>query len=120
MKHFKTVGLTVAGLALASLLHVNFGLFNRFNFATAYWDIWQGNERIIIYGELFETDSLKTALAPKLGFNYERQEDCTVTTPFVNGVTDYNEIMGREISERLGNDWTKVLDEAIVRTKSFR
>ena len=99
------------------ILHVNFGIFNRFNIMTAYWDKWQGNERIIIYGEPYETDSLKTALAPKFGFKYERQEDCTVTKAFVNGVTGYNNIMGHEITERLGDNWDSVLNREISKMK---
>jgi hypothetical protein len=117
MKRFKLIGLGLTILIVLAILHFNFGLFNRFNFITAYWDKWTGNERIIIYGEPFETDSLKTALAPKFGFQYERQGDCTVTKPFVNGVEDYNEIMGQEITERLGGNWDKILDEEISKTK---
>jgi hypothetical protein len=55
MKRSKLVGLGLATLVVLSILPFNFGLFNRFNFITAYWDKWTGNERIIIYGELFKT-----------------------------------------------------------------
>jgi hypothetical protein len=111
MKKVKLIGL-LAIFAIA-FLHFNLGLFNRFNFLTAHWDRWMGNERIIIYGELQETDSLMTALAPQFGFRYERQEDCTVTRSFVEGVKDYNEIMSQAITTRLGEDWNIKLEKEI-------
>ena len=114
MKKLKTIGLGTTSVLLLIIGHLNYGLFGRFNLATAYLDKWTGNERIIIYGELFEMDSIKTVIAPKLGFKYERLEDCTVTNSFVNGVTDYNEIMGQSISKRLGEDWDKRLEREIL------
>lgn len=114
MRKLKIIGLALTSVLLLSIGHLNYGLFGRFNFVTAYLDKWAGNERIIIYGELFETDSIKTATAPKLGFKYERLEDCTVTTPFVNGVTDYNKIMGQTISKRLGENWDEKLEREIL------
>jgi hypothetical protein len=117
VKRLKSIGLVLTALSILTLLHFNFGIFNRFNFITAYWDRWNGKERIIIYGEMLQTDSIKTALAPKFGFKYERQEDCTVTKPFINGVKDYNSIMGQQITERLGDDWDKILEQEILKVK---
>lgn len=117
MKRLRLIVLGLAVLTTLSVLHYKFGLFNRFNFVTAYWDRWTGNERIIIYGELFENDSLKTVLAPRFGFKYERAAGCLVTHPFVNGVDDYNKVMGQKIRERLGDDWDNVLEKEISKIK---
>lgn len=113
----KKIIVGLLAIILLAVLHLTFGVLNRFSFITAYVDLWTGNERIVIYGERFETDSLKSALAPKFGFNYERQEDCTVTAPFVQGVDDYNKIMGSKISERLGAHWDSVLEREIRKLK---
>jgi hypothetical protein len=113
----KIFRLALLSLIVFVLLHFHFGLFNRFNIITAHWDKWTGHERIIIYGELAPDDNLKSDIAPRFGFNYERHEDCTVTIPFVSGVKDYNAVMASAISARLGDDWNKILEKEIARTK---
>ena len=113
----KTLLYSTIILIILTILHFRLGLFNRFNIITAYWDKWNGNERIIIYGELAPDDNLKSDIAPQFGFNYERHEDCTVTIPFVSGVKDYNAVMASAISARLGNDWNKILEKEIARAK---
>lgn len=110
--------IAIALILLAWSAQTKFGLFGRFNFATAYMDRWNGKERIIIFGEPFETDSIKSATAPRLGFTYERLEDCTVTTSFVNGVTDYNSIMSDAINNRLGENWNDRLEREIADIKA--
>lgn|SRR5687767_1916323 len=117
MRKLKIIGITITATLLLTIGHLKYGLFERFNFVTAYFDKWTGNERIIIYGEAFETDSIKIVTAPKLGFKYERLEDCTVTSSFVNGVTDYNKIMGQVISKRLGESWDERLEREILTLK---
>ncbi len=97
--------------------HLTLGLFERFNLLTAYFDRLTGKERIIIYGELDPADSIKSITARRLGFQYVRMEDCNVTSTFVKGVNDYNDIMGQVISERVGMNWQKKLNSEIVRVE---
>jgi hypothetical protein len=97
--------------------HVRFGLFTRFNAITAYYDQFNDRERIVFYGEPYKTDSLKSALARGYGFRYEREANCEVTIPFLNGVQIYNEIMANHITKRLGKPWEEVLDNDIANTK---
>lgn len=103
-KKIKILGLGIILLSVSAILHFQFGLFSRYNFLTAYLDKWSGNERIIVCGEPFIIDSVKSIIAPNFGFKYERHANCNVSAPFVNGANQYNEIMGAEISKRLGGD----------------
>lgn len=113
MKKSRLIRVGLIVVLFFAMLHYSFGLFNRYNFITAYVDKWMGYERIIIYGELFKTDSINSALAPELGFKLERKAGCNVTQPFVNGVKDYNTVMAAGISERLGRDWEEALEEKV-------
>ena len=113
MKNRKLIIILTLLFTVGLIGHLNYGLFQRHNFLTAYFDKWAGQERIVIYGERFESDSLKTAIASGLGFKYERLEDCTVTNSFVQGVDSYNAIMGEAISDRLGEYWVTKLEKEI-------
>lgn len=110
MRKLKIIGFVVTGSIILFTLYYQFGLFERHNFVTVYWDIWRGNERIIGFGEMSDHDAMRSKLAPTLGFNYELQFGCVVTTPIINGLEDYNNIMGKRISARLGDDWNNVLN----------
>lgn len=98
-------------IAILAISHLSFGLFHRYNFITAYVDKWSGTERIIVYGELLATDSIKSVMAPRLGFHFERKANCPVTDSFVRGVNDYNKIMSAAISSRLGEKWETSLEK---------
>jgi hypothetical protein len=117
MKKLKIITFGFASILLVIFIHVNFGLFTRFNAITAYYDQFNGIERIVFYGEPYKTDSIKSALARTYGFRYEREANCEVTVPFLNGVKIYNEIMGHYIHKRLGKSWEETLESDIGNMK---
>lgn len=110
MKKLKTLGTIISGLVAVFFLHYYFGLFERYNFVTAYWDSWTDSDRIVFFGKLDQTDIIKSKIAYKYGFEYE-VVGCLVTQPLLNGLRDYNKIMGAKISHKLGRDWEQLLEE---------
>jgi hypothetical protein len=117
MKKLKTFGKIAAGLLFVFILYYNFGLLERYNFVTAYWDGWTGSDRIVTYGERHPDDILKSQIAPTLGFDYNIAIGCVVTKPFLNGLSDYNAVMASRIKNRLGKNWEDVLNDAIEKQK---
>lgn len=113
MKRLNTYGFIVAGLIIVSILYYHFGLFERYNFVTAYWDSLTDTERIVIFGELNQLDVIKSRIAPQHGFQYVVGGGCVVTQPLLNGLKDYNAIMSAKINDKLGRDWEEVLNEEI-------
>ena len=112
-KGFKTFGIIASALLALAILYYNFGLFERYSFVTADWDSWAGTDRIVVFGELNELDVIKARTAPKYGFQYEVAGGCLVTRPLLNGLKDYNAIMGAKINDKLGKDWEDVLEKEV-------
>jgi hypothetical protein len=109
MKKRTTIGIVIIVLIAGCILYYKFGLFERYNFVTAYWDSWTDKERIVVFGEMNQHDILKSKIAPDYGFAYEIGGGCLVTAPLLNGLEDYNAIMGSRINSRLGKNWEDVL-----------
>ncbi|MFM7857813.1 MAG: hypothetical protein ACKO96_39300, partial [Flammeovirgaceae bacterium] len=117
MKSKKFLRLGLLAISILVVGHFTLGLFESYNFLTAYLDRMTGKERIIIYGELDKSDSIRSIAARRLGFEYKRLKDCNVTATFVKGVKDYNSIMGQSISTRLGASWEAKLTTEISKVE---
>lgn len=87
------------------------GIFSRYNFVTAYFEILTQDYQIAYIGEYGLFEKQETIVAPKLGFRISRTYGCDVNSGIVNGTDDFNKIMGNYINKHVCSDWQKKLNE---------
>lgn len=99
--------LATSGLLIVALIAIHFstGIFTPFNYFSAQFDIINKNYRLLHYGEINATDSIAMTVSPKFGFKYEIVAHCAISTPLVNGIQIYNNLMTRQLDKTYGSDW---------------
>lgn len=91
------------GIFLISLTMWQFGLFHRFNYITAYIDIWSGHPRIVDTGPPF-VDVAIISLNEEYGF-YMHHTHCTNWGPKFRGIDAYNSRIEKYLNKRNGEEW---------------
>lgn len=103
----------VGFITVFGTLHFLFGLFTPYNFFTALYDVLSDQPRYVQYGERNVTDKEAIELAPMYGFKYEIAAGCIVSTPFVNGIRNYNFFINDYLKKKTGKDWKIKFDTAV-------
>ncbi len=85
--------------------HMLLGMFERYSFVTAIYDIALGNPKVVYFGETDENEADYVKAATVIGFEYKRIAGCNVYTSLVNGAKGYNAVTGFYLSKKYGADW---------------
>jgi len=104
----------IAFFVIISLLIVAYfnGLFIRYNFVTAHYDLLGSNFRIIYYGEPALYGEQEYNIVETLGFKIERAYGCNINRGIVNGINAYNGIMESYIENNICHSWKQKLSES--------
>lgn len=101
---------TLLFVGLLIILHFFYGLFTKYNYFTAKWDILSGKPRILQYGEPMMSDKEAISISPKFGFHYKIVAGCVVSTPERNGIEAYNLAITAYLDKKNGSSWKNRFD----------
>ncbi len=106
MKSRLTIIITILAILIGLVFWAYYyqGIFTPYNILTAKSDLNKGKVFIVQYGELRNNELLEEKLANKYGFSYTGV-GCLVTTPVINGINNYNQVVIKHLTEVNGAGW---------------
>ena len=110
-----TIFLAILGLAIfvIAFLHIQYGIFTRYNYITAQWDKKQDSIRLLAYGKQLLTAHQQAAIAKKMGFDIVTIGGCMINTASANGADEYNKVMTNYLNEKAGKHWRIRFDYSV-------
>lgn len=100
-------------IAACTFLHLQYGLFTRYNYFTAQWDKRQGELQLLSYGEELTVAKEQVAVANTMGFRMKTIAGCIISRSNVNGADAYNAVMTKALEKKLGKQWRASFDTSV-------
>lgn len=113
VKYLLLTGLMLIGLVI---LHLEYGLFSRYNFLTGQVDKMKSRYELILYGEATTDDMYLNVAARDFHFQY-KFIGCIVSKPAVRGIDDYNRIIADRLTEINGKGWENRFRDSVEKLK---
>ena len=109
--------LLIAEVAIAVLviafLHLEYGVFTRYNYLTAQWDKVHGEIRLLTYGKELTVANQRAIIAKRMGFDIITIAGCEIGSSLANGADQYNNVMSTTLYEKMGKHWKVTFDKSV-------